>query len=306
MDLAGLHEELHELIGIPVYCSEPLSRHTTWRIGGPADLLIRPESLEKCAGVLQWAHSRGLMITFLGGGSNVLVADTGIRGLVIQTRGLKSMAWEGGRVAAGVGISLPYLCQEALRRNREGLEFAAGIPGSLGGAVLMNAGAHGSSMGHLIHEVTTLTREGSLKKYRGQDLVFSYRHSPFKENNELLVEVVLNLNPGDPREIKSKMDHFKELRISSQPIQYPNAGSVFKNPPGDSAGRLIEKVGAKGWRVGDAQVSLIHANFIVNLGYALAQDVIRLIKEVREAVYHEYSIMLETEIIYLGFDDTGR
>ena len=285
---------------------EPLSRHTTWRIGGPADLFYQPAGWEACSRVLSLAGAWQIPVTFLGAGSNVLVADEGIRGLVIHTKRLKSLSWQGHTAVAGSGTALAYLSGAAAEKGLSGLEFAAGIPGTLGGAVIMNAGAYGKSLGELVTEVKTIAKSGEVKVYSQEQMEFSYRSSILQKKDELVVEVKIVLKTGNHLEIKKLTEEYLELRRHKHPLDLPNAGSVFKNPRGVPAAKLIEEVGAKGWRVGDAQVSVQHANFIVNLGKAKACDVLKLIEKVREAVKTKYSVQLETEVIKLGFDDNRR
>ncbi len=300
MDIGQLYQKLKAEGNFEVRINEPLSKHTTWRVGGPAEIMCLPQSPEDCAFLLRLCSTYQIPVTLLGSGSNVLVADGGLKGVVIKTQKLKTVVWDGVQVTAGAGVSLPFLSQEAYKKSLSGLEFAAGIPGTIGGAAIMNAGAYGSSLAQVVSRITTLTEEGKFKIYSREELQFNYRTSILKNKNELVVEVVLLLKPGDPLEIRKAMDKNLREREAKQPLNLPNAGSVFKNPPGDSAGRLIEAAGAKGWRVGDAQVSEKHANFIVNLGKAKAADIIQLIKEVQRTVKEKFSVTLETEIIFLG------
>jgi len=284
-----------------VRLGEPLSRHTTWRIGGPADLIYQPDGWEACARALSAAYTGQIPVIFLGAGSNVLVADEGVRGMVIQTKKLKSLSLRGQTLSAGSGITLTYLSNFACEQGLSGLEFAAGIPGTLGGAVIMNAGAYGKSLGELVQEVKTVARNGEVKVYSREQMKFSYRSSILQKKDEMVVEVIITLQPGEQAEIKKVMEEYLELRRYKHPLNLPNAGSVFKNPGSVPAAKLIEEVGAKGWRIGDAQVSEQHANFIVNLGDAKACDVLKLIEEVREAVKKRFMIQLETEVVKLGF-----
>lgn len=285
--------------------NEPLKKYTTWRVGGPADIFYRPENPEQCAQVLSLAWRHQVPVTFLGVGSNVLVSDEGIRGLVIQTEGFREVFWNETEVTAGSGVLLSHLSRLAAEKGLSGLEFAAGIPGSLGGAVVMNAGAYGFSLDQVIVSVKSLDLEGTLKEYRKNELDLNYRYSVFKKKKEIIVETTLSLKPGEITEIKQLMTGYLNTRREKQPLELPNAGSVFKNT-GMGAGRLIEGVGAKGWRIGDAQVSEKHGNFIVNLGEAKAGEIIALIKEVQEAVREKYNLELETEVVFLGFTDNRR
>ena len=287
------------------FLHEPLQKHTTWRVGGPADLLYRPEDPQECAEVLQLAQEFQVPVTILGVGSNVLVADQGLRGLVILTEGFRQVGWCNHQVTAGSGVLLSHLSRLAADKGLAGLEFAAGIPGSLGGAVVMNAGAYGLSMEQLIVSIKTLDMEGKIREYAREDLALGYRFSIFKQKKELIFEVKLALQPGNITEIKERMNKCLNARREKQPLELPNAGSVFKNT-GHGAGRLIEGIGAKGWRVGDAQISEKHANFIVNLGQAKATEIRDLIREVQKAVKERCGVELETEVVFLGFEDNRR
>lgn len=286
--------------------NHPLKKYTTWRIGGLAELFYEPSNKEDCLKVYIKCVQENVPVTFIGGGSNLLISDNGIAGLVIYTKGLSELEWLGESVRADAGLSLTYLSKMASEKGLSGLEFAAGIPGTLGGAVVMNAGANGHSISEVVKEVKVITKQGELKIYSNKELDFSYRSSILQKTKELVLSVDLSLEKGDAIKIKRKIEENLRFRKERQPIKLPNAGSVFKNPQGDSAGRLIEAVGAKGWRVGDAQVSKLHANFIVNLGDANANDVNKLIEEVRQAVLEKFAIVLETEVILLGFDDNRR
>lgn len=289
----------------PFYCDEPLKNYTSWRVGGPADLLYCPQKIDECAHVLKMAHKWKVPLTILGEGSNVLISDQGIKGLVIITSGFQEILWQGSRVTAGAGVLLASLSRQAAQRGLDGLAFAVGIPGSLGGAVVMNAGAYGSSLKEVLTEVQTLDKRGQLKTYKVEELSLGYRQSIFKETQELIVKVTLSLSWGDKTEIQTKMAAYLRERRLKQPLEWPSAGSVFKNTA-QGAGRLIEGVGAKGWSVGDAQVSEKHANFIINRGAAKASDIRALIKEVQLAVKEKYHLDLETEVVFYGFSDNGR
>lgn len=305
-NIPSLAEHLRRQTKGEVRLDEPLAPYTTWRIGGPADLLFRPLDNTECRIALELASDSQIPVTFLGAGSNVLIADKGIRGLVVQTKNIREIVWDGSLVKVGAGLPLSLLSQLSVEKSFSGLEFAAGIPGSVGGAVLMNAGAYGSCIGDLVLTVKTFTKEGQEKTYSQHDLEFSYRNSILKHAQELVTEVVFSLKPGTAKAGKEIMEEYLRLRKSKHPLHLPNAGSVFKNPPGTPAARLIEAAGAKGWRVGGAQVAMEHANFIVNLGQAKACDVVELIEEVQKAVEEHFSICLETEVLFLGFDGSRR
>lgn len=285
---------------------EPLDLYTTWKIGGPAEILYQPENWRSCAKVLAMAEQLRIPVTFLGSGSNVLVADEGIKGLVIQTKKMSRIIWEEPYITAEAGVALAQLSQQAGNKGLRGLEFACGIPGSVGGATIMNAGAYGTSMSKVVSEVRTLDSTGQTKLYKNEDLQYGYRTSILKTKKELTVEVKFFLEPGDIEACRRLMDEYLKLRKEKHPLHLPNAGSVFRNPPDKPAGRLIEEAELKGKKIGDAQVSEQHGNFIVNLNRAKASDVLKLIGEVQKEVYHKKSIWLETEVVLLGFEDNGR
>ena len=305
MGFGEFYKLLNEKRYGPLFFQEPLQKYTTWKVGGPADLVYQPEDLAECAEVLQLARQYQVPVTILGVGSNVLIADQGLRGLVILTQGFQKITWQQHQVTVGSGVLLSHLSRLAAEKGLTGLEFAAGIPGSLGGAVVTNAGAYGCSLDQVIVSVQSLNMEGKTKEYRKEELALKYRDSIFKREKELIVEIRLALQIGNISEIKQRMRQYLHLRREKQPLELPNAGSVFKNT-GQGAGRLIEGVGAKGWRVGDAQISEKHANFIVNLGEAKASEIKTLIREVQKAVKQKYGVELETEVVFLGFEDNRR
>lgn len=306
MELQSFYEKMGDLFPGRIKLNESLASYTSWKIGGPAQVFFQPQDSLECAAALSTATHFAIPVTYLGGGSNVLVADGGVKGLVIQLRKLQETHWDGNRVRVGAGYSLPKLAKDAEERLLTGLEFTAGIPGTVGGAVLMNAGAHGVNIVNALESVRIITPDGEIRDILADQLEFGYRTSNLKNSGNIITEATLVLQPGDQEAIAKQMASVLEFRKTKQPMKYPNAGSVFKNPAGDAAGRLIEFVGAKGRRIGDAQVSEKHANFIVNLGEATAADVIMLIKEVQELVLQEFGFLLETEVVLLGFDDNGR
>lgn len=282
--------------------NEPMRNHTTWRIGGPADRLVQPESTEELQQAIQEAQKSGEPYYVIGGGSNLLVSDEGIAGTVIQLGGsLTGLQISETSIIAEAGVPLPFLARKAAEHGLSGLEFAAGIPGSVGGAVVMNAGAYQGQISNVIELVTCCDASGQLITLHAADCGFAYRNSRFKNNRELvIVSVKMNLQPGRKEDIMEQMQKNTASRNAKQPVEYPNAGSIFKNPPGDAAGRLIELIGAKGWRQGDAKVSEKHSNFIVNIGSASCQDVLQLVNRVKQAVYQETGVLLEEEILFLG------
>lgn len=281
---------------------EPMKLHTTFKIGGPADCLIFPASMEETEKVLALVNEYKLPLTILGNGSNVLVQDKGIRGVVVKfARPMAKIRHEGTRIIAGAGALLKDVSEAAAQSSLTGLEFACGIPGSIGGAIFMNAGAYDGEMKNVADTVRTVDREGRIHTYSRDELDLGYRHSRFQDNGEAIVEVELCLEPGDSKAIRAKMDDFTQRRESKQPLEMPSAGSTFKRPKGYFAGTLIQETGLKGLQVGGAQVSTKHAGFVVNAtGNATAADVRGLIHEVQQRVYEKHGVMLHPEVRIIG------
>jgi UDP-N-acetylmuramate dehydrogenase len=280
---------------------EPMARHTTWRVGGPADVFVVPHSLEELAGALQAAAELGMPWTVIGRGSNLLVLDGGIRGLVLKlAEPLAHITIDGNRLVAGAGRSFVSAAHVAIRHGLSGLEFATGIPGSVGGAVMMNAGAHGGEVKDVLVWADVMDGAGQIRRMSNEDLRFAYRYSILKDQPGVVVAACFALRPGDRDEMLARVRAWSQRRASTQPLSQPNCGSVFRNPPGTYAGRLIEAAGLKGLRRGDAQISPKHANFIVNLGHARACDILWLIRRVQETVREQFGIELETEVRIMG------
>lgn len=301
MDSPTVYQELKPLLEDRVYLNEPMSKHTTWRIGGPAEIFVEPLGIPELARVFSFAHQKGIPVSVVGKGSNLLVSDKGISGIVVKIgRGLSRLEVNGQTLTVQAGAALSRLASAARDNGIGGFEFAAGIPGTVGGAVVMNAGANGSSMSDVVLEVDVMDLQGQIQRYAAQEMNFSYRSSALQGSSLVVVEAICRGVHKKPEEIQAEMEKYLAKRKNSQPLNYPNAGSVFKNPPGDSAGRLVEQAGCKGMIVGNAQVSLLHANFIVNLGGATARDVFTLIKLIQEEVYKKFSVKLETEVKLLG------
>ncbi len=280
--------------------NESLKKHTSFRIGGSADYFCVPKSIEEIREALSFAKERKLGIAILGAGTNLLVLDRGVNGLVIKLgKGLNWIRVEDSRVYAGAGVLLPRLIKVITKKGLGGLEFLAGIPGSIGGAVVMNAGAWGKEIGKFVDGVKVLNRDGKEEVIKLKKLGFGYRKSRFQENRWILTEVVFKLRRKNRKAIERKIKENLLNRKNMQPLGSPNCGSIFKNPKGDFAGRLIEAAGCKGMRIGDAQVSTKHANFIVNLGEAKARDVIKLMTCVQKEVKDKFKIELEPEIKFM-------
>ncbi|MEW6081391.1 MAG: UDP-N-acetylmuramate dehydrogenase [Bacillota bacterium] len=280
-----------------VLAQEPMARHTSFRIGGNADILVAPATLEDLEAVLDLAFRRGVPYLVFGGGTNLLVRDGGIRGMAVKIgKGLDGIRVLEDGLEAGAGLPLAQVARQAQDAGLGGLEFAFGIPGTLGGAISMNAGAHSGTISQVITEVKAVRPGGESRTLCPGDLEMGYRESVFSHTDWVCVTATLRLAPCPPEEIREASRRHLMERRRSQPLSQPSAGSVFKNPPGDSAGRLIEAAGLKGRCLGGAQISQVHANFIVNTGGATARDVLELVDEARQAVQRVHGIWLELEI----------
>lgn len=280
---------------------EPMKKHTTFRIGGPADYYLCPHSTEELQKILQICRENKLEFFILGNGSNLLVSDKGYRGVVIQLwKNFSDIETEDNTITVKAGALLSKVAAEALEESLTGMEFASGIPGTMGGAVMMNAGAYGGEMKDIIREVTVLTREGELLTLSKEEMNFGYRTSVVKEKGYVVISAVLQLRKGDREEIRKVMDELKERRVTKQPLDMPSAGSTFKRPEGNFAAKLIEDAGLKGFSVGGAMISEKHSGFVVNYNDATAEDVMELCRQVREKVKALNGIELEMEVKRLG------
>lgn len=280
---------------------EPMAKHTSFRIGGPADVLAQPGNEAELAELLKRAAHHAVPVTLVGNGSNLLVRDKGIRGLVIKLSNLFSSITVAGNVLTfGSGISLAMASKKAASLSLSGLEFAVGIPGTIGGAVYMNAGAYDGEMAKVVTSVQVMDRQGQSSQLKADELDFSYRHTALQNSGLIVTSVTVSLQPGEAESIKAKMDDFSQRRIAKQPLELPSAGSMFKRPVGYFAGTLIEQTGLKGYTVGGAQVSTKHAGFVVNVGGATAKDVLQLISDVQAKVLAAQGVQLEPEVLVLG------
>ncbi len=280
---------------------EPMSAHTTFKIGGNADVLVTVNTVEELRTVTAACKESNTPCMILGNGSNLLVSDDGIEGAVIVLDGdFKEITADGTILTAGAGAKLSRLCSAAWEHSLSGLEFAYGIPGTVGGAMFMNAGAYGGEMKDVALSVTALTADGEIKEYSAEELNLGYRTSVFKTNGSMILFSKFALHSGDKAEIKARMDDVMSRRKCKQPLEYPSAGSVFKRPVGAFAGTLIEQCGLKGKTIGGAQVSEKHAGFIINIGGATCDDVMNLVKLVQDTVKAETGFDLEREIIRTG------
>ena len=284
-----------------VYRNEPMKRHTTFRIGGPADYYLCPHSAKEIQKVVEICREEKLPYFILGNGSNLLVSDNGYRGVVIRLwKNVSDIRVEGCLIHAKAGASLAKIAAEALEEGLTGMEFAAGIPGTLGGAVVMNAGAYGGEMKDILKEVLVMDQQGRIFTLEKKDLKLGYRTSAVKEKGYIVLAAVLELRPGDREEIRKLMEDLKQKRVEKQPLDLPSAGSTFKRPEGYFAGKLIMDAGLRGFSVGGAQVSEKHCGFVVNTGGASASDVLTLIREVQKRVREKFGVELETEVKFLG------
>ena len=286
-----------------VLLDEPMSRHTTFEIGGPADCLIFPTTTEEVQQVLALVNEYKLPLTVLGNGSNVLVRDGGIRGVVLKFNGPMSairLSGDGTHIVADAGAHLKDVSEFAAKNGLTGLEYACGIPGSIGGAIFMNAGAYDGETKNVAYAVRAVTRAGELKEYKADELDLGYRRSIFQGNGELICQVELALQKGDMAAIQAKIADFTQRRESKQPLELPSAGSTFKRPQGYFAGTLIDQTGLKGLTVGGAQVSKKHAGFVVNFNHATARDVQGVIAEVQKRVLAKHGVQLYPEVRMIG------
>lgn len=285
----------------PLLVAEPMAKHTSFRIGGPADLLAQPADEAELAALLQVASEHAVPVTLIGNGSNLLVRDKGIRGLVIKLGNLFSgVEVCGNTMTFGCGVSLAMASKKAASLSLSGLEFAVGIPGTIGGAVYMNAGAYDGEMAKVVIKVRVMDEQGKTSELAASELDFAYRHTALQNSGRIVTSVTVSLVPGDADAIAAKMADFSQRRISKQPLELPSAGSMFKRPPGYFAGTLIDQTGLKGYTVGGAQVSTKHAGFVVNIGGATASDVLQLISDVQSKVFAAHGVHLEPEVLVLG------
>lgn len=299
-ELSRLAERLAAETGCFVWVLEPMAAHTSFRIGGPADLFVVAPGEKALARLLPALDQAKRPWVAVGNGTNLLVADEGYRGVVVRLgEGFRQLRRSAQGLVAGGALPLPAMARGAVDAGLTGAEFLSGIPGTVGGAVRMNAGAWGTSLGDILTSVTTCRSDGREGVYVPSELGFAYRQSRLTGTGEVVTRIEVALLPGEREEIRRRTAELLSARRRSQPVG-PSAGSVFKNPPGAKAGKLLEEVGAKGLRVGGARVSELHANFILNAGGATAADVVDLIRELRRRVHERFGILLETEIRFLG------
>jgi UDP-N-acetylmuramate dehydrogenase len=299
-DAVALGTAIQRRIGVKTSRDEPLARFTTMRVGGPADLFATVHNIHELRAIVRFARSRGVPITILGRGSDVVIADAGIRGLVVQNRA-ESARIDGERYVAESGVPMARAATETQKAGLTGLEFGLAVPGSVGGAVWANAGAHDSDVASILESARLLLADGTEAVVATADLDLRYRDSRLKHNpDEVVLEATFRLVPAEPAVIAARLDEIRRWRREHQPLGIPSAGSTFRNPPSDSAGRLIESVGWKGRTRGGATVSEKHANFVVNDRRGTATDVRALVDDVRAAVEESTRVVLEPEVVFLG------
>ena len=280
---------------------EPMKKHITFRVGGPAACFLTPSTKEQIREILHICQEEKTPYFILGNGSNLLVSDQGFDGVVLQVyKNMNQVTVEGEHLRVQAGALLSATARKALEAGLTGMEFAAGIPGTMGGAAVMNAGAYGGEMKDILESVTVLTPEGEQKELKNEELQLGYRTSVVKEKGYIVLEAVLSLKKGDPEAIKSRMDELKEQRVTKQPLEYPSAGSTFKRPEGYFAGKLIQDAGLRGFQVGGAQVSEKHCGFVINRDHATSADICNLMNQVSEIVFEKFSVRLEAEVKKIG------
>ncbi|MDL2295547.1 UDP-N-acetylmuramate dehydrogenase [Lachnospiraceae bacterium OttesenSCG-928-E19] len=296
------YEQLKEIIEEQdILVDEPMKKHTTFRIGGPADFFVTPKSIEEVQKLLELCKSNGVPYYILGNGSNLLVGDKGYRGVVIQIyKKMNGIVFEGTRMKAQAGALLVRAASEAYAHALTGLEFASGIPGTIGGAVVMNAGAYGGEIKDCILSATVLTDENEVLVLKREELELGYRTSIVSRKGFVVLEAEIELAQGNQEEMRERLEELREQRVTKQPLEYPSAGSTFKRPEGYFAGKLIQDAGLKGFRVGDAQVSEKHSGFVINRGQATAAEVVSLMEQVSEKVNKQFGVILEPEVKRLG------
>lgn len=297
MDLQPLRDRFP---AISIQLNESLAHYTYTKTGGKADAVAFPKSRQEIFDLLAWVKDEGVPLTVLGNASNLIVRDGGIRGLVMILTELKGVEIRDYELTVASGESLIEVCRIARDYSLTGLEFASGIPGSIGGAIYMNAGAYGGEVRDVIDTVEAMDRQGNIKVYTNPELDFSYRHSAFQNNDEIILGVTFKLEPGEIDQINAEMDRVRELREAKQPLEYPSCGSVFKRPVGHYTGKLIQDAGLQGYQIGGAQISKKHAGFIVNIDHATATDYVDLIQFIQDTIMDKYQVQLETEVRIIG------
>ncbi|WP_129596601.1 UDP-N-acetylmuramate dehydrogenase [Anaerophilus nitritogenes] len=295
------HTLLEKINSEYILKDEPMSRHTSFKIGGPVDVMVLPKTIEDIKETIEICKNNNIDYYIVGNGSNLLVLDKGIRGVIIKIGdNFSGVDIKENKIKAKAGILLSSLANMVIKRGLEGFEFASGIPGTLGGAISMNAGAYGGEMKDVVKGAFVMDEKGDLIHLNKEELELDYRQSIISKKKYIVLEVEIELKNGDKEEIKAKVKEFTQKRVTKQPVQFPSAGSTFKRPKDHFAGKLIEDAGLKGVRIGGAQISPLHAGFVVNVDRACAEDVINIIRLVKKTVYDKFSILLEPEIKIIG------
>lgn len=282
---------------------ESMASHTTFRIGGLADCFVQLENTEQLIKVRKYLSQVGVPFFVLGNGSNLLVSDEGFRGVILQIGSkMNRVTVEGSVIVAQAGASMAQIARTAMEHELTGMEFASGIPGTIGGGVVMNAGAYGGELSQIVTQVNVVNNEGEIMELDNETMEFGYRTSTIRNNPFTVTEVILRLEKGDRRQIRERMEELAAKRREKQPLEYPSAGSTFKRPAGHYAGQLIMEAGLRGFQCGGAKVSDKHCGFVINTGNATAEDVRKLIREVQARVRDQFNVDLETEVLFLGWE----
>lgn len=297
-------EILQKLVGTEqVWAQEPMKKHTTFRVGGCARYLVEPGDVQQLSAVVNACREQKVPYYVVGNGSNLLVSDAGYNGVIIHLfKNMSEIRTEGNHMILQAGALLARAARTACREGLSGLEFASGIPGTVGGALVMNAGAYGGEMKDVVSRVTVMTSEGEPREYTKEQMAFGYRRSRLTEEAGIVLETEFTLHPGRTEEIQARMEELKEKRVLKQPLEYASAGSTFKRPEGHFAGKLIEDAGLRGFRIGDAQVSEKHCGFVINRGNASASEIAEVIRQVQDRVYAHSGVRLQTEVKFLGWE----
>jgi len=280
-----------------IYINEPMNKYTSFKIGGPAECLIKIQTVEDLKSILKLSKEQNIPLTIIGNGSNILVSDEGIKGIVLKIEiPTFELDNQKAQLKVGSGVKLAFIAQKCLKQELAGFEFASGIPGTIGGAIRMNAGAHGKEMKDIVTTVTYMDRGGEIHKIQNEEAKFEYRHSLFTNQDYIILEVEIQLEKGNVEEIQAKMTEYATFRKEKQPIEYPSAGSTFKRGADFITAKLIDDCGLKGYQIGGAQISEKHAGFIINKENATAEDVIKLMEYTKEQVYNKFGKVIEAEI----------
>lgn len=310
MDKKQVYEDLKNILkNSNIYMDEPMTKHTSFKIGGCADIFVKLKTLEDLENVVKYSKNNNIQITITGNGSNLLVKDKGIRGITIQIAFNNTQIREAEMnrdineeiiVEVESGKKLGELAINLLKEEISGFEFASGIPGTIGGAIKMNAGAYGKEMKDIVKSITYMDKNQQIKKIQKEEANFEYRHSRFSNSEDIILSAELSLNKGNSEEIKATMDEYKKSRIEKQPVELPSAGSTFKRGEDFITAKLIDEAGLKGYKIGGAQVSLKHAGFVVNTGNATAEDVLNLVKHIKEVIKDKFGKNIELELEVVG------